>query len=91
MSRASQITLGCSLVFAIGSFVGVQYIQEAEQEAIRQGPIKDAKRMSEKTQRKLLMNQKEHEYQQKLKQQYEELQPLNGKVITAEDNSSNAK
>lgn len=89
MSRASQITLGCSLVFAIGSFIGVQYLQEAEQEAVRQGPIKDAQRMSEKTQRKLLMNQKEHEYQQKLKKQYEELQPLNGKVITAEDTSSN--
>lgn len=91
MSRASKITLGCTLVLAVTSMIGVQYIQDAETELLRQGPIKDAKRMSEKTQRKLLMNQQEHEYQQQLRKQYEEVQPLSGKIITADDNDQNGK
>ena len=91
MSRASKITLGCTFVLAVTSMIGVQYIQDAEVELLKQGPIKDAKRMSEKTQKKLLMNQQEHEYQQMLKKQYEEVQPLNGKIITADDKDQNGK
>ncbi|XBW37486.1 hypothetical protein QEN19_003067 [Hanseniaspora menglaensis] len=82
MSRASKITLGMSTLFAIGSTIFVHVVQDIETEQIRQGPIKDAERMNEKTKRKLMMNNEEHIYQQELRKKYEEMQPLNGKIIT---------
>lgn len=73
-----------SAIFAVGSVVAVHFIQDIETDQIRQGPIKDAERMSEKTRRKLFVNTEEHSYQQELRKQYEEMQPLNGKIITKE-------
>lgn len=84
MSRTSKISLGLSAIFAVGSVIAVHSIQDIETDQIRQGPIKDAERMSEKTRRKLLVNNEEHLYQQELRKQYEEMQPLNGKIITKE-------
>mgnify|MGYP003366830216 CR=1 FL=1 len=82
MSRASKITLAGSCLLAVGSVIAVHIIQDIETDQIRQGPIKDAARMSEKTQRKLTNNKEEHLYQQELRKKYEQMQPLNGKIIT---------
>lgn len=35
--------------------------------------------------KKLVANQKEHEYQQELRKQYEAIQPLSGVTVTAEE------
>ncbi|CCH41881.1 hypothetical protein BN7_1420 [Wickerhamomyces ciferrii] len=70
MSRASKITLASTII----------------SKALHQGPIKDAQRQQEKALRKkLLVNQQEHEIQQELRKQYEQLQPLSGQTFTAEE------
>lgn len=91
MSRASKITLGLSALLAVGSAIAVHVIQDLETKQIKQGPIKDAERMTEKTKRKLLMNNEEHLYQQELRKKYEELQPLNGKIITKDSAEKDAE
>lgn len=96
MSTASKVTLGSSIVFAIGSFVFINWSQQSERESLREGPIKDAKRMEQKRQerfaenKKLLRNDLEHQEQLKLKQQYEKLQPLTGEIIRGEETEENA-
>lgn len=86
MSTASKITLGASCLFAVGSFVGIIYLQKAEQLAIRQGPIKDAARIAEKEKtRKQLLNDEEHKVQLELREKFEKLQPLNLEIITGID------
>ncbi|KAL6940607.1 hypothetical protein ACO0QE_004517 [Hanseniaspora vineae] len=78
MSRASKITLGCSIAFALTSVVGVHYIQELERDTLHQGPIKDAERLAKR--KKRLENEQEHQLQLELQKKYKELQPLSGDV-----------
>lgn len=87
MSTASKITLGCSLVFAAGTFFGVNYLQYSERNALRQGPIKDAKRMADKQayNKKQLTNDLEHREQIMLKEKFAKVQPLNAEIIRAEE------
>lgn len=81
MSTASKVTLGASCVLAIGSFVFINYSQQAEREAKRQGPIKDAARLRAKMSLKQHTNDLEHREQMLLKEQYEKVQPLSGEII----------
>lgn len=81
MSTASKITLGTSIAFAIGSFVFINYSQQTERQGLREGPIKDAKRIEEKR-KKLMRNSLEHEEQKQLKEQFEKVQPLTGEIIS---------
>ncbi|CEP21694.1 hypothetical protein BN1211_1837 [Cyberlindnera jadinii] len=86
MSTASKITLAASIVVSTVTVIWVHKVQREEQEALHQGPIKDAQRMQEKAmKKKLVANQKEHEYQQELRKQYEAIQPLSGVTVTAEE------
>lgn len=91
MSTASKITLGTTISLAVGSFIFINYSQQTERDSLREGPIKDAKRLEQKRlQRfqdnaKLKRNDLEHQEQLKLKQQYEKLQPLNTEVIRGEE------
>ncbi|EGV64018.1 hypothetical protein PSN45_003903 [Yamadazyma tenuis] len=83
MSTLSKVTLGTSIAFAVGSFVFINYSQQTERESLREGPIRDAKRLEQRFQnnRKLMRNDLEHQQQIKLKQQFESVQPLTGEVI----------
>lgn len=86
MSTASKITFGASIAFAVGSFVFINYSQQMERAALRQGPIKDAERMRMKElNRKQMLNQQDHLEQQALKERFELVQPLQAKIITADD------
>ncbi|KAL7665958.1 Uncharacterized protein ABC855_g1551 [[Candida] zeylanoides] len=91
MSTASKLTFAASCAFAVASFVGINYVQKAEQAAIRQGPIKDAARvaMKEKT-RKQKLNDEEHKMQLELREKYEKIQPLNSEVIVGIDKGDSA-
>lgn len=84
MSTASKITLGASITFAVTSLVGVNYLQQIEREGLRQGPIKDAERMARKL-KKQMLNEREHQDQAALREQYEKIQPLTGEVIRGEE------
>lgn len=86
MSTASKITLGASIIFAVGSFVFINFSQQTERASLRQGPIKDAKRMEEKR-LKLKKNNLEHQEQLKLKQQFQQIQPLTEEIITGPEDS----
>lgn len=86
MSTASKITLCLSFTFAVGSFLLINYMQQAEKAAIRQGPIKDAARMALKENKKHLANDREHKMQLELREKYEKLQPLNNEIIVGLDN-----
>ncbi|CAH2351860.1 protein Pet117p, mitochondrial [[Candida] railenensis] len=86
MSTASKVTLAVSCLFAVGSFVGINYLQKAEQAAIRQGPIKDAARIAQKEKtRKQILNEQEQKMQLELKEKFEKLQPLKEEIITGVD------
>ncbi|CAI5757318.1 unnamed protein product [Candida verbasci] len=91
MSTASKITLGASILFAAGSFVFINYSQNLERQALRQGPIKDAKRQEMKKlerekSKKQQFNELDHKQQNELREKYVKLQPLNSEIITAEEN-----
>lgn len=86
MSTASKITLGLSCVFACGSFVFINYSQEVERQALREGPIKDAARLERiRENKKLMRNDIEHREQMMLKEKYESVQPLLGDVIEGKE------
>lgn len=93
MSTASKITLGSSIAFAIGSFVFINYSQQTERDSLREGPIKDAKRLEQKRlerfqdNAKLKRNDLEHQEQVRLKEKYEKLQPLSSEIIRGEEES----
>ncbi|CAK9435590.1 uncharacterized protein LODBEIA_P03170 [Lodderomyces beijingensis] len=86
MSTASKVTLGASIAFATGAFIFINYSQQAERSALRQGPIKDAERMAAKREktRKQMANEAEHREQSELKAKYLEMQPLNHEIIRGE-------
>lgn len=89
MSTASKVTFGCTCLFAVSSFVFVNYSQKVERDQLRQGPIKDALRIQEKKQREMskkqLTNDLEHKDQKVLKEKYEKIQPLNSEIIRGEE------
>ena len=88
MSTASKITLGASCAFAVGAFVFINYSQQAERQALRQGPIKDAARQQAKQLEKLkkqLANELEHKEQTELREKYLKLQPLRDEIIKGEE------
>ncbi|CAH2446890.1 Cytochrome c oxidase assembly protein [Komagataella phaffii CBS 7435] len=83
MSRAAKLTFGISTAFAVGTAIGVYYLQEQEREALKQGPIKDQKRLDSRAEMtsKQRANLREFELQKKLKEELEATQPLTGDVI----------
>ncbi|AMD19997.1 HCL154Cp [Eremothecium sinecaudum] len=48
MSRTSKIVLAASCLVSAATIMGVHIVQEMERDVLRQGPIKDAKRVAEK-------------------------------------------
>lgn len=92
MSTASKVTFAASCMFAVGTFVGVNYVQRAEREALRQGPIKDAERMAAREMnKKQKTNEMEHQEQVMLRRKYEELQPLSNEIIRGEEDDPKAE
>ncbi|ODV67533.1 cytochrome c oxidase assembly factor [Hyphopichia burtonii NRRL Y-1933] len=89
MSTASKVTFASSCLFAAGSFWFINYSQQAERDALRQGPIKDAARIQAKKEqefnKKQKANDEEHKQQLLLKQQYESVQPLAPEIIRGEE------
>lgn len=91
MSTTSKITLGASLTAAVGAFVFINYSQQTERQSLREGPIKDAKRLEQKrlerfqNNEKLRRNDLEHQEQLKLREKYEKLQPLSSEIIRGEE------
>lgn len=91
MSTASKITLGLSCSFALGAFIFINYSQQAEREALRQGPIKDAIRQQAKLQlnkektQKQLANELEHKEQMELREKLIKSQPLMDEIIRGEE------
>lgn len=93
MSTASKITLGASIAFATGAFIFINYSQQSERAALRQGPIKDAERQQAKLQKtqKQQANELEHREQEEMKRKFAALQPLSGEIIRGEPEGGNAK
>ncbi|RCK55810.1 hypothetical protein Cantr_05526 [Candida viswanathii] len=95
MSTASKITLGLSCSFAVGAFIFINYSQQLERDALRQGPIKDAARQQakllERQQRekekssKQIANELEHMEQNALREQLIKVQPLSEEIIRGEE------
>ncbi|KAH3688427.1 hypothetical protein WICPIJ_000566 [Wickerhamomyces pijperi] len=86
MSTASKITLFSTIVTSTITVIWVHKVQDEERAALQQGPIKDEQRIAEKAlKKKLLANQRDHEYQQELRKKYEQIQPLSGQINTGED------
>ncbi|EMG45535.1 hypothetical protein SBY92_004964 [Candida maltosa Xu316] len=90
MSTASKITLGLSCTFAVGTFIFINYSQQLEREALRQGPIKDAARQQAKLlekerSQKHIANELEHQEQKELREKLMKSQPLNAEIITGEE------
>ncbi|CDK25010.1 unnamed protein product [Kuraishia capsulata CBS 1993] len=90
MSRASKITFRLSLALSAGTAIGVYYLQQSERDALKLGPIKDAARVAERRKQEELTskqkaNVKEFELQQKLRAEFESVQPLSGEIIEGLD------
>ncbi|RCK60891.1 hypothetical protein Cantr_08120 [Candida viswanathii] len=96
MSTASKITLGLSCSFAVGAFIFINYSQQLERDALRQGPIKDAARQQakllERQQKqekekssKQIANELEHMEQNALREQLIKVQPLSEEIIRGEE------
>lgn len=87
MSTASKVTFGLTCFAAVGSFVFINWSQQLERDALRQGPIKDAARMKAKLEfnRKQLTNEMEHREQTELREKLIKIQPLSGEIIRGED------
>ncbi|KAI5964856.1 PET117 [Candida pseudojiufengensis] len=91
MSTASKVTLGASILFATGAFIFINYSQQTERAALRQGPIKDAARQLAKKQEqqeksaKQKANELEQLQQNELKAKYLKVQPLNDEIIRGVD------
>ncbi|KAJ8101538.1 hypothetical protein POJ06DRAFT_267689 [Lipomyces tetrasporus] len=71
MSKASKITLVLTSLSAVGIIYGVHYVQEAEQQSMYQGVIKDKERQRIKHERA-----EELRLQQALQKEYEAIQPV---------------
>lgn len=88
MSRASKVTFGLTSVACVGTIAAVHYIQNMEREALRQGPVKDAARVAAKRdpakERKLMLNQQEHEEQVRRREEFEKVQRVGAEVSTGE-------
>ncbi|ODV77640.1 uncharacterized protein CANTADRAFT_92056 [Suhomyces tanzawaensis NRRL Y-17324] len=88
MSTASKVTFGLTCVSAVGAFIFINYSQQLEREAFRQGPIKDAARIEARQMtKKMKANELEHREQIELRQKLEKIQPLNLEIIRGEDTS----
>ncbi|CCG21200.1 Pet117 protein [Candida orthopsilosis Co 90-125] len=87
MSTASKITLGASIAFATGAFIFINYSQQSERAALRQGPIKDAERQQAKKTQKQQANELEHREQEEMKRRFAALQPLSSEIIRGEEES----
>lgn len=85
MSTASKVTLGASCFFAVGTFIFITYNQQIERDNLRQGPIKDAKRMQDKYNKKQLANELEHREQIELREKLIKIQPLSSEIIRGEE------
>lgn len=85
MSTASKVTFAASTLFAVGLFIYINVEQQMERHNLRQGPIRDAERMRQKLSKKQMANDLEHKEQNLLREQYEKIQPLSGKVIQGDD------
>ncbi|KAK6457587.1 uncharacterized protein RJT20DRAFT_138963 [Scheffersomyces xylosifermentans] len=72
MSLASKITFGLTCASAAGAFIFINYSQQLERQALRQGPIKDAARIQAKMDREMtkkqLANDLEHKEQMELRE-----------------------
>ena len=84
MSTLLKVTFGALCAFAVALFIGINYLQKAEQTAIRQGPIKDAQRIAEKL-KKQLANEKEAQIQADLRQKFEAVQPVSAEIIEGKE------
>ncbi|KAK9368567.1 hypothetical protein V1509DRAFT_653136 [Lipomyces kononenkoae] len=71
MSRASKITLALTSLSAVGIIYGVHFVQEAQQQSMYQGVIKDRERQRIKEERA-----EELRMQQALQKEYEIVQPI---------------
>ncbi|KAK9488960.1 hypothetical protein V1527DRAFT_456723 [Lipomyces starkeyi] len=71
MSRASKVTLALTSLSAVGIIYGVHFIQEAEQQSMYQGVVKDKERQRIKQERA-----EELRMQQALQKEYETIQPV---------------
>lgn len=92
MSTASKVTFAASCLFAAGLFFYINYEQEVDRRNQRQGPIKDAKRLMERSlSKKQTANDLEHKEQLALKKHYESVQPLNTEIIRGEDDPKETK
>ncbi|CUM47615.1 uncharacterized protein AC631_03171 [Debaryomyces fabryi] len=86
MSTASKITFGSSCLLAVGTFLGINYLQRSERESLRQGPIKDAERIAAKElSKKQKVNDMEHREQMMLQEKFSSVQPLNNEIIRADE------
>ncbi|KAG7662373.1 PET117 [[Candida] subhashii] len=85
MSTASKVTFAASCVFATAAFAFINYSQQTERDALRQGPIKDAARMQAKLTKKQLANDAEHREQAELREKYLKMQPLSSEIIRGEE------
>lgn len=84
MSTASKITFGATCFFAAASFVFINFSQQTERAAMRQGPIKDAARLRELT-LKQRVNEMEHREQAELREKLIKEQPLLGEIIVGDE------
>ncbi|KAK9238702.1 hypothetical protein V1525DRAFT_431567 [Lipomyces kononenkoae] len=71
MSRASKITLVLTSLSAVGIIYGVHFVQEAQQQSMYQGVVKDRERQRIKQERA-----DELRLQQALQKEYEMVQPV---------------
>lgn len=87
MSTASKVTFGLTCVAAAGSFVFINWSQQLEREALRQGPIKDAARMKAKLElnKTQLANELDHREQNALREKLVKIQPLSDEIIRGEE------
>lgn len=85
MSTTLKVTFAASCLFAAASFIYINVEQRVDRENARQGPIKDAERLRQRMTKKQAANELEHNQQMALKQQYENIQPLNAEIIRGPD------
>ena len=89
MSTASKVTFGLSCLFAVSTIAGVKYLDFSEREALKQGPIKDQQRLQAKRELtdKQQFNEADYREQMRLKEFYEQQQPLE-KTFAGKENDS---
>lgn len=89
MSTASKVTFGVSFLFAVSTIAGVKYLDFSERKALKQGPIKDQQRLQAKRELtdKQQFNEADYREQMRLKELYEQQQPLEKTFVGKEDDS----